>query len=125
MEINDVQTINVSFPVTILASEDEEQELGMELNLSTGEYLGLVFTDKDSAHRYMYTRGIEARTGLLDESKFVQMCRRLEDDGMVKTLLINPTSVGRECKAISVREIAMRRIPEDKTEAERRTGYDG
>jgi len=118
-----VETIDLPNTLYILKDvrlhPEDQGELAADLDITTGEYLGLIFTSEGHAKRYIYIKGLEGTE--VREVSFkglLFLSRRLHQVGVIKQFILNHSGhIRREAKTFFVRDLASVPIKEDNWES--------
>lgn len=118
-----IETKTLKYPIFTVKSKVQTQgtsnEIGVYLDVQDGAYLGLLFTGREEARRFMQRNALGAEDDIFEipsESRLVQLCRRLRDTGTIDTLVLDYGVFGDEVTAIPVEELCRQTIPEDQGE---------
>lgn len=121
-----IETMNIKYPLFTVKSKVQTQgttnEVGVYLDVSLGDYLGLLFTGLDEAKRFMQRNALSNENEIVEissESRMVQLARRVRDEGILRThnsegvFVLDYGVFGDVARAIPVEEFCRKSIPED------------
>lgn len=115
-----IETKTIKYPVFTVKAKVQTQgtstEIGAYLDVHEGVYLGLLFTGREEAQRFMQRNALGAEDDVFEiptESRLVQLARRLRDEGTIDTIVFDYGVFGNEATALPVEELCRRHIPED------------
>ncbi len=119
-----IETKILKYPVYTVRAKVQTQgtsnEIGTYLDVDDGVYLGLLFTGREEALRFMKRNALGAEDDIFEiptESRLVQLARRLRDEGTISTIVFDYGVFGDEVTALPVEELCRRHIPEDDIES--------
>lgn len=115
-----IETKTIKYPVFTVKAKVQTQgtsnEIGAYLDVQDGAYLGLLFTGREEAQRFMQRNALGDEDDIFEipnESRLVQMARRLRDDGTISTIVFDYGVFGNEVTSLPVEELCRRHITED------------
>jgi len=115
-----IETKTIKYPVFTVKSKVQTQgtsnEIGVYLDVSSGDYLGLLFTGLEEAKRFMKRNALSTEDEIVEigsQSRLVQLARRVRDEGTMEFFVLDYGVFGDVVTAVPVEELCRISIPED------------